>query len=331
MTMSEHATGNAEATENPPRLARLPFSIFATIMGLSGLAIATEKVQMHYAPASTSALSISHVLTGGVILLFIFLAALQTLRLLRHSSAIKAEWKHPVRISFFPAASIGLLLISIAILPHHQPISQYIWMTGTILQFILAFLVINTWINATHFEPHHVNPAWFIPAVGNVIVPIAGVAHGYTEISWFFFAFGIVFWLVLLVIVMNRLFFHHPLHEHMIPTLCILIAPPAVGFLAYVKLTGGIDAFAHVLYYAALAFTIIVAMQISTFRRLSFVLSWWAYSFPLTAITIATLVMAEHARNTVLEMLGLGLYAAAILVITGLSVRTLIGVAKGEI
>ncbi len=325
--MSENPNGNADSSQTPPRLARLPFSIFATIMGLSGLAIATEKVEQHFA----SMLPISHILTAIVVFLFVFLSILQILRLIRYPSALKAEWQHPVRISFFPAASIGLLLISIAILPHHKEASLYIWMAGTIIQFSLAFLVINTWINATHFEPHHVNPAWFIPAVGNVIVPIAGIAHGFEEISWFFFAFGMIFWLVLLVIVMNRLFFHHPLHEHMIPTLCILIAPPAVGFLAYFKLSGGVDAFAHVLYYAALAFTIIITMQIGTFRRLTFVLSWWAYSFPLTAITIATLVMAEHANNTVLEMLGLALYTAAVLVITGLSVRTLIGVAKGEI
>ncbi len=325
--MTENVTGAAGQGESPSRLARLPFSIFATIMGLSGLAIATEKVEQHYA----SVLPVSHILTAIAVFLFIFLSILQMLRLIRHGAALKAEWRHPVRISFFPAASIGLLLISIAILPHHKDISLYVWAVGTVLQFTLSFLVINTWINATRFEPHHVNPAWFIPAVGNVIVPIAGMAHGFEEVSWFFFAFGIIFWLVLLVIVMNRLFFHHPLHEHMIPTLCILIAPPAVGFLAYLRLTGGVDAFAHILYYVALAFTIIIVMQIGTFRRLSFVLSWWAYSFPLTAITIATLVMAEHAQNTVLELLGLTLYTAAVLVITGLSVRTLIGVAKGEI
>ena len=325
--MSENIKANDIPPEDTPRLARLPISIFATIMGLSGLAIATEKVEQHF----DSALPVSHILTALVIFLFILLTALQILRLIRYPSAVRAEWQHPVRISFFPAASIGLLLISIAILPHHKEASLYIWGVGTAIQFTLAFLVINTWINATHFEPHHVNPAWFIPAVGNVIVPIAGIVHGFEEISWFFFAFGMIFWLILLVIVMNRLFFHHPLHQHMIPTLCILIAPPAVGFLAYFKLTGGVDAFAHILYYAALAFTIIIMMQIGTFRRLSFVLSWWAYSFPLTAITIATLVMAEHANNTVLEMLGLTLYTAAVMVITGLSVRTLLGVAKGEI
>ena len=106
---------------------------------------------------------------------------------------------------------------------------------------------------------------------------------------------------------------------------------PAVGFLAYTRLTGGVDAFAHILYYAALVFSIIVALQIKTFRRLQFTLSWWAYSFPLAAITIATIVMSEHAANSLLKMLSLGLYAVALLVISGLVVRTIIGFIRDEI
>ena len=47
--MTENTVGTASQAESPSRLARLPFSIFATIMGLSGLAIATEKVEQHYA------------------------------------------------------------------------------------------------------------------------------------------------------------------------------------------------------------------------------------------------------------------------------------------
>lgn len=325
--MTAIVAGTEPGAAKPPRLARLPFSIFAVIMGLAGLTIATEKMEHHL----HSSQIVSHTMTAIVVFLFTALALLQILRLARHPQAILAEWRHPVRISFFPAAAIGLLLLSAALIPHHQNLSFILWATGAVLQFVLAFMVINTWINATHFEPHHVNPAWFIPAVGNVIVPIAGVFHGYVEVSWFFFAFGMTFWVVLLAIVMNRLFFHHPLHEHMVPTLCILIAPPAAGFLAYTKLVGEVDSFAHILYYAALVFSIIVALQIKTFRRLKFTLSWWAYSFPLAAITIATIVMAEHVSNSLLEMLSLGLYALSLLVISGLAVRTIIGFIKDEI
>lgn len=48
-------------------------------------------------------------------------------------------------------------------------------------------------------------PAWFIPVVGNIIVPLAGVRFAPAEVSWFFFSIGLVFWIVLLAIVMYRL------------------------------------------------------------------------------------------------------------------------------
>ena len=102
------------------------------------------------------------------------------------------------------------------------------------------------------------NPSWFIPIVGNILVPIAGVPLGYTDISWFFFSIGIVFWPVLLTIIFYRIIFHPALPGKLIPTFFILIAPPAVGFLSYMKLTGEMDNFARILYFSGLFFTLLV-------------------------------------------------------------------------
>ena len=114
--------------------------------------------------------------------------------------------------------------------------------------------VLHVWFNHEHLKIAHLNPAWFIPAVGNILVPIAGVGLGYIELSWFFFSIGILFWIVLFTIIMNRVLFHEPLPAKLAPTLFILIAPPAVGFVSYIGLTGGggIDGFARILFYGAL-------------------------------------------------------------------------------
>ena|GEM_PF-3316996 len=71
-----------------------------------------------------------------------------------------------------------------------------------------------------------------------MLVPVAGVPLGYTDISWFFFSIGILFWGMLLTIIFYRVLFDNPLEERLMPTLFILIAPPAVGFIAYTRLTG---------------------------------------------------------------------------------------------
>jgi hypothetical protein len=121
-------------------------------------------------------------------------------------------------------------------------------------------------------------------------------AIGLREISWLFFSAGLVFWIVLLTLVMNRLIFHDPLPARLLPTLVILIAPPAVAFLAYTRLTGDIDAFARILLNSGYVFAAIVATQIGKFMRLPFALSWWALSFPVAALTIASFLLRTPDR-----------------------------------
>jgi tellurite resistance protein len=45
-------------------------------------------------------------------------------------------------------------------------------------------------------------------------------------------------WLVLFTIIMNRIIFHNPLPQKLLPTLIILIAPPAVAMLSLASLHG---------------------------------------------------------------------------------------------
>jgi tellurite resistance protein len=117
------------------------------------------------------------------------------------------------------------------------------------------------------------NPAWFIPAVGNILVPIVGIIHAPAEISWFFYSIGFFFWIILLIIFFNRIIFHSPLPEKLLPTLFILIAPPAVGFVSLVKLTGEVGDFSKILYYFGLFLTLLLMFQFNIFKKIKFYLS----------------------------------------------------------
>ncbi len=272
------------------RLENFPISFFAMVMGLSGLTIAWEKAQHVFGRD----LYITPVLLALTALVFAVLAGLYAAKLLRYREAVLKELRHPIKLNFFPAISISLLLLAIALLPLSPMLSEPLWLLGTALHLSFTLYVVSVWIHHEHFEVHHLNPAWFIPAVGNVLVPVAGMSLGYTDVSWFFFSVGLLFWVMLLTIIFYRVLFHHPIDEKLMPTLFILIAPPAVGFIAYLKLAGGLDAFARILYFSGLFLTLLLFTQVRRFTRLRFFLSWWAYSFPLAAITIATLLMHEQ-------------------------------------
>lgn len=297
MTENNNVTADIkdENGENLDRLQNFPISFFAIIMGLSGFAIAWEKAG-HVLQTN---LWIDSIFAYAALIVFFIVASFYGAKIIKHADAVKAEIKHPVKLSFFPAISISLLLLSTVFMQRLEGLSHLFWILGSALHLMLFLYVINSWMHHEHYQVQHISPAWFIPAVGNVLVPIAGVYFGYTEISWFFFSIGIVFWIILFTIFFNRILFHNPMPTHLVPTFFILIAPPAVGFLAYCKLNGGLDNFANILYYIGLFLTILLFSQFRKFASLPFFLSWWAYSFPVAAITIASFLMNQLSGKAI--------------------------------
>ena len=267
---------------------------------------------------SQAVLAVSAVMLALVVLAY-------GLKALRHPGAVVHEWNHPVRIAFFPAISISLLLFATALVEPMPVAAHVIWWIGTLLQGGLALAVISAWIGHRPFQPGMMTPAWFIPAVGNVIVPLAGVRLGHPEISWLFFSGGLVFWVVLLTLVMNRLMFHDPLPGKMLPTLMILIAPPAVAFSAWLRLEEVPGPFGHFLLSAAYVFALVVVTQVGKFRRMPFALSWWALSFPLAALAIASFGYAHAAGSAAHRVIGAGLLALLVAVVAVLIGRTAAG------
>jgi tellurite resistance protein len=333
--MSEPQTSQASQTSQTShtshtsisRLRNFPVSWFAMIMGMSGFTIAWSRAEQVFGLG----FAISPILRPLTAVLFVLLATIYAAKALKYGQDVLAEVKHPVKLAFVPTISIALILLGTVFLHERPTLSFWLWAAGAALHLTLTLYVLSSWIHHTKYEIAHLNPAWFIPVVGNILVPIAGMHHATPEISWFFFGLGLFFWPVLTAILFYRLIFHGSLPERLMPTLFIFIAPPAVGFISYYNLVGGIDAFARILYGVALFFTLLLFVQLRLFARLKFFLSWWAYSFPLAAITIATLIMAKETGLALYSWLGAGLLVVLTLVIAMLLGRTALAVARSEI
>jgi len=311
------------------RLKHFHITFFAIVLGMAGFTLAVQKAGgeliKSLAPVSDVLLYITLGLFAVVSVVYLFKAA-------AHPDAIVKEWNHPIKINFFPLLAKILLVLSVVYLERTQQVSYYLWISGTILQFFASIFIISSWISQTHFKIEHMTPGWFIPIVGSIIVPIAGVKHGFVEVSWFFFAVGLIFWLVLFTIVMNRMIFHAPIAERLLPTLFILFAPPAIGFIAYNKLAGGeLDAFARILYFFSLFMFVLVLFRLPMLAKINYYLSWWAYSFPVAAKVLATLLMLSLTEDPFYKYLALFELAFLFLIIAVLIVRTTMAIAKGEI
>lgn len=299
-------------------LEQFPVSVFSVVMGLAGLALALGAAAGDLGLGTAPALAVT--LLASVV--FLGLAVLYAIKIVRYRPAVVAEWTHPVKLAFFPTISISLTLLAAAWLPHAPGLARALVVAGAALQLVFTIAVLSAWLYHTRFEIQHSNPAWFIPVVGNILVPIPGVALLSAETAWFFFSVGLVFWLLLFAVLFYRVIFHAPLAEKLMPTFFIFIAPPAVGFVAYLALTGTLDPFARVLYHTALFLTLLLLVQLPRFSRLPFSLSWWAYSFPLAAVTVASSLMSARTGLAFFQYVATGLLALLLFLVGLLLVRT---------
>lgn len=145
-------------------------------------------------------------------------------------------------------------------------------------------------------------------------------------ISRYLWIFGTLFHLFF-----NRIFFHQPLPEKLLPTLTILIAPPAVGFISLVKLQGEITDFSKLLYYFSLFILMLLIFQVKKFTKIKFYLSWWAYSFPISAITIANILMFHQTKFKLFENIAIVLFIFLIFLLVLLLVKTFKAINQREI
>jgi len=318
----------AHHDQSAPRLCNFHITFFAIVLGMAGFTLAVQKAGglLHVLhPVST-------VLLYVTVALFALVAALYLYKGMTCPGSVKKELDHPVKINFFPLVAKILLVLSVVMLERNMTVSFYSWAAGTVLQFAASIFIISEWIQHERFKIEHMTPGWFIPIVGSIIVPIAGVQHGFVELSWFFFSVGLVFWLVLLVIVLYRMFFHAPIAERLMPTLFILFAPPAIGFIAYVRLTGGgLDSFGRILYYFSLFMFFLVLYQLPHLLKINFYLSWWAYSFPMAAKTLASFLMMSLVRDPFISFIAWFELGFLTVIIAVLVIKTTQAIRRGEI
>jgi len=309
-------------------LAAPPVSAFAMVMGLSGLSLTWSKFS--HVSEIQLAQDISLVFGFLAIVVFLVLAAGLLRKQLQAPEKLVEEWNHPVKSSFFGAISVGVCLLAAVIVPYSLQVAEIVWIFGAGLHLIALLAVVNAWVHRESLQAAHACPVWFIPAVGNVVIPLAGVKLGYFEISWFFFGVGLIFWIVLLSLVMHRLMFvQPPLPDRLKPTMAIFLAPPTVAFSSWLLLTQrtveqGLDPFAHILIAIGFFFAFFLITQLKKFAQLPFFMSWWAYSFPSASFTVAAFNYALFVPAAI-YVAYIALVFTTILIV-GLFIRTLIAI-----
>ncbi|MGL2965297.1 SLAC1 anion channel family protein [Flavobacterium sp. XGLA_31] len=292
-------------------LGRLPVNLFGSVMGIAGLSLAWKHAASYWHFSGVIGDAI------GVIafIVFVLLLSSYALKWLFFPLKVNKEFNHPITGNFFGTIPIGILLLSAVTGMHFPMITRGIWMVGMVTMLTLSYVIVRRLLTV---QQDHINatPAWLIPGVGALDIAVTGGGIPFEwakEINLLSFAMGIILALVFFTMIVSRLIHNEKLSQRMEPSLLILIAPFAVGFLGYFSLSHQVDLFASILFYFGLFMFTIVFSKVFL-RKIPFMLTWWAVGFPIAALSNAALKYAIY-KNSLLPDVIAGIL---LLVLTGI-------------
>ncbi|MEL0321004.1 MAG: hypothetical protein VXA68_03225 [Gammaproteobacteria bacterium] len=238
--------------------------------------------------------------------------------------ALRETFENP-QLRVLPAClTVGLMLLSALLAPHMPRLANAMIWIAALGHFLLLAWLINGWFRGG-LAVEIISPVWFIPVVGNIVVPVGAIASGEVMLAWFGFSVGIVLWLMLLPIVFFRLIHGKPMPDELESTQMVLVAPPAIGSVSW-SLLAGDQAVVPGVVLLSVAFFLMLTMVPMVLRVISrpFVPANWAFGFPLAALSTGLATYSILLERDIL--MGVGL--VILLLVSALILWALIGSAR---
>jgi tellurite resistance protein len=302
---------------------------YAAVMGLAGLSLAWHRA----VPAMGDAAGATAVAIGLLAAAAFATLALATLaRGWRHPEAWAEDRRHPVRHTFVATLPVAVLLLATAVVAAGLagPAVEALWWVGALAQLYVTVWVLARWWRGAQnggLQWAGATPALFIPIVGSVLVPLAGVPLGRPEWAAAQFGIGVLFWPVVTVLLLVRIAVQGPWPERLLPASFIFVAPPAVVGLSALQF-GAPALVGWGLWGMALFSLLWVATLLRRIAAQPFGMVHWGMSFPLAAFTALTLHLLPTGP---LALAGVALLAATSLLVAAFVLATLRGLRHGTL
>jgi tellurite resistance protein len=305
----------------------VPPTFFSITMGMAGLAGAWQVAADLYAVPS----GMGDVLYAIAAIVYLLLVCALVARLVLRPRSVAAELTHPVLGAFYALLPISGMLLVLGLEPHAREAAQVLF-----LVFLTATLVVGGWLTGRWIvgplDDANLNPSYFLPTVAGGLIGAQGAAaFGLTGLGWMSFGIGVLCWLLLGSLVLNRLFIQPALPIALAPTLAIEAAPPAVAANAYAVLTGGrVDTVAYALAGYTVLMVLVQVRLLPVYRALPFAPSFWAFTFSYAAVALTALrwIHVEHPAGA--TFLGYTVLGVITLFIGGIAVRSLVALQQGR-
>ncbi len=326
-------------------------SWFASVMGTGILAL-TSLFYSRYIPVLEN---IAHVLFYFNVVIFFVLLIPWVLRWIFFRKEALKDLVHPILSNFYATIAIGMLVLAanFIVIGKNIEIGEVFWFVGTLATITFSILTPYLMFKSEHVKLDHINPAWFIPPVGLIVIPVAGsqlISHfsGIAQefvifLNYFGWGAGFFIYLSLLAISMYRFILHHPLPNTLAPTIWINLGPIGVGTVALVNLIKNSSfiavkepffVFGFLFWGFGIWWVIMaIAMTLHYVRRLKlpYAMSWWAFTFPLGAYVAASHTISLLFGIQLIDYIGFVLYWLLVIFWLATFVKTFIYAYRGTL
>lgn len=307
-------------------LPLVPASFFGIVLGLVGLGGGWRLAHRVWNLPAV----IGEVLLALGVLVWAVLVVLYAVKWLLAREAALAEIAHPVQCCFAGLAGVATMLVAAALLPLSHTLAAVLYATGAVIT--LAFALWRSgqlWRGER--EAGTTTAVLYLPVVaGSFVTGTGAAALGYADWGQLTFGAGLFSWLAIESVLLHRLYHGPAMPLPLRPTLGIQLAPPVVGAVCYLSVTSGPpDLVAHALLGYGLLQALLLLRLLPWILEQSFTPAYWAFSFGVTAIANAALIMVGRGDGGAVAILAPVLFFGANIAIGLLAFSTLVLLFRG--
>ncbi|KAE8781418.1 S-type anion channel SLAH2 [Hordeum vulgare] len=310
--------------EQWPFLLRFPISAFGMCLGVNSQAMLWKTLEtepsmafLHVHPTA------NYVFWWVSVALTVVVSITYLLKVVFYYEAVRREFHHPVRVNFFFAPWIACLFL---VKGEPRPVWEIHHVVYNLLMLPILCLdlkIYGQWMSSGERRLSKVaNPSNHLAVVGNFVGALLGAKMGLTELPIFFFGVGLAHYAVLFVTLYQRLPTNVQLPKELHPVFFLFVAAPSVASMAWARISGEFSDAAKLLYFVSLFLYVSLVVRINLFTGFRFSLAWWAYTFPMTSVALATALYASEVDNLLTRALAVGLSAIAVVTVTAVLATT---------
>jgi C4-dicarboxylate transporter/malic acid transport protein len=303
-------------------------SWFASTMGTGVLALVTFSYSK-YVPFFNP---LSHYIFYFNLILFFTLLIPWSLRWMLFPKHAVSDLQNPVLGNFYPTISVSMLVIAADYLTifHNIQSAEVFWLIGALSTLVFGIYIPYISFKTENTKLDHINPGWFIPPVGLIVIPIAGskiasihsgvygdLLNVLNFVGW---GAGFFLYVALLAIIMYRLILHKPMPGALAPTIWINLGPIGAGTIALLNMAkfSSFLVDKSAIYFSGFLFwgfgiwwlVVAISLTLHYIKKLDlkYEISWWAFTFPLGAYIGASHSVSMISKMEGIDYIGFSLY-----------------------